>query len=301
MEAIKDFNDMVAALRAAKERKRVAVACPEDGHTRYVVARALDEGLANFHLVTAGECGEGFLELAEAHPGHVTVMEEGSRDLAAERAVSLVREGAADVLMKGTINTDNLLRAVLDKSRGLLERGRVLAHLSVASIPSYGKLLVFTDAAVIPCPTLEQFDSMVRYAVGLCHGMGIERPKVALVHCTEKVSEKFPCTLHYVELAKRCLRGDYGEALMHGPIDVKTACDAESGTLKGIASPVVGDADILIFPDIEAGNAFYKTITLFGGATMAGVLAGTMAPVVVTSRADSNESKYFSLALACLN
>lgn len=123
---------------------------------------------------------------------------------------------------------------------------------------------------------------------------------MALIHCTEKVSEKFPLTLSYEELKANAAKGAYGEVEMSGPMDVKTACDAESGAIKGIVSPVVGKANCLIFPDIEAGNTFYKTLTLFGGATVAGMLVGTSAPVVVTSRADTADSKFYSLATACL-
>ena len=125
-------------------------------------------------------------------------------------------------------------------------------------------------------------------------------PSIALTHCTEKTSEKFPITISYQEVKKYAAEGRYGNVCIDGPMDVKTACDAESGAIKGIASPVVGNADILIFPDIEAGNTFYKTLTYFAHATVTGMLAGTTAPVVVTSRADSADSKFYSLAVACL-
>ena len=234
------------------------------------------------------------------YPGHVSVSRADDADGAAREAVAAVREGRADVLMKGTINTDNLLRAVLDKERGLLMPGQVLSHITAACAPSYGKLIFFSDAAVIPRPTTEQFDAMLRYDTAVCRRMGIDTPRVALIHCTEKVSEKFPHTLAYSALQERAAAGDYGDVLVGGPMDVKTACDGESSRIKGISSPVAGCADILIFPNIESGNTFYKTITLFGGAEMAGMLCGTTAPVVVASRADSGDSKYYSLALACI-
>lgn len=296
---IRSFEDLVNSLHHSGSKKRVAVVCPADGHTEYVVKRSLQEGIADFLFVNSGKCKPEFEELFKVYPENIKIYETESPDDAAQKAVELVRNGDADVLMKGTINTDNLLRAVLNKEHGLLESGRVLSHISVAQIPSYGKFIVFTDAAVIPAPTLEQFDSMLRYAIGVCRNMGVECPKVALLHCTEKVSGKFPHTLSYMELIKRAEEGAYGDVCISGPMDVKTACDAESGKVKGISSPVVGDADILIFPNIESGNVFYKTITLFGKADIAGMLSGTTAPVVVASRADSNESKYYSLALAC--
>ena len=203
--------------------------------------------------------------------------------------------------MKGSLNTDNLLRAVLNKEEGILIKGSVLTHIAVADVPSLNHLLFFSDAAVIPYPTTEQYDAITRYITDTYRSItGGDRPRVALIHCTEKVSEKFPLTLSYEELKANAATGAYGEVEIGGPMDVKTACDAESGAIKGITSPVVGNANCLIFPDIEAGNTFYKTITLFGGATVAGMLVGTTAPVVVTSRADTADSKFYSLATACL-
>mgnify|MGYP002514928943 FL=1 len=130
--------------------------------------------------------------------------------------------------------------------------------------------------------------------------MGIPEPRVALIHCTEKVNEKFPHTLDYVALKEKATAGEYGTMFLDGPMDVKTACDSHSGEVKGISSPVVGHADLLIFPNIESSNTFYKTLSLFGDANMAGMLLGTSAPVVVPSRADSGNSKFYSLALACV-
>jgi phosphate butyryltransferase len=147
---------------------------------------------------------------------------------------------------------------------------------------------------------LAHFDAMIRYDVEICRRMGIPEPRVALIHCTEKVNEKFPHTLDYVTLKERAEAGEYGNMYLDGPMDVKTACDSHSGEVKGISSPVVGHADMLIFPNIESGNTFYKAISLFGDANMAGMLLGTMAPVVVPSRADSGNSKFYSLALACV-
>ena len=239
--------------------------------------------------------------LAADYPDKVTLIVAEDDDDAARHAVKEVREGRADVLMKGSLNTDNLLRAVLNKEEGILIKGSVLTHIAVADVPSLNHLLFFTDAAVIPYPTTEQFDALARYITATYRSItGGDRPRVALIHCTEKVSEKFPLTLSYEELKANAANGAYGEVEMSGPMDVKTACDAESGAIKGIVSPVVGKANCLIFPDIEAGNTFYKTLTLFGGATVAGMLVGTSAPVVVTSRADTADSKFYSLATACL-
>ena len=300
MESIQDFYSLVNRLRALKERKRVAVVCPNDAHTEYVITRSLREGFADFLLVADTPHLLNAETIRQQYPDRISIYEASDPDKAAQEGVALVREGHADVLLKGIINTDNLLRAVLDKEHGLLPKGRILSHVTVAQIPTYKKLLFFSDAAVIPRPTLEQFDAMIRYNVEVCRRMGIHAPRIALIHCTEKVNPKFSHTLDYVTLKERAEAGAYGEMFLDGPMDVKTACDAHSGEVKGISSPVVGHADMLIFPNIESGNTFYKTVSLFGDANMAGMLQGPAAPVVVPSRADSGNSKFYSLALACV-
>ena len=301
MQPLQNFTTLIDCLRSIETRKKVALVCPNDSHTEYVINRGLEEGIADFLLVLGGVRAPFIDGLLDKYGFHVEVVETESPDAAAAKAVELVRQGKASVLMKGTINTDNLLRAVLNKEHGLLEKGRVMTHVTVAQIPSYKKLLVFSDAAVIPRPTGEQFEAIAGYVVDVCRNLGVERPAVALIHCTEKVSEKFPHTLSYESLKDKAASGKYGPVDFGGPMDVKTACDFDSGAIKGIESPVVGNADALIFPNIESGNAFYKTITLFAGADTAGLLYGTTAPIVVASRADSGESKFYSLALACLS
>lgn len=300
MQLLKNFNTLINRLQSLENRKKVVLVCPNDSHTEYVINRALEEGFADFTLVLGGTRAPFIDRFLADYPDHVTVHETATPDDAAAYAVKLVHDGGADVLMKGTLNTDNLLCAVLNKEYGLLEKGHVMTHVTVVEIPSYDKLLVFSDAAVCPRPTDEQFKAILGYVLGVCRSLGAERPKVALIHCTEKVSEKFPHTLSYESMKEMARNGEYGDCCVDGPMDVKTACDSDSGAIKGISSPVVGNADALIFPNIESGNVFYKTLTLFAKAETAGMLCGTTAPIVVASRADSGESKFNSLALACL-
>ncbi len=221
---------------------------------------------------------------------------------AAEKAVALIRRGDADVLMKGLIGTDILLRAILNKVSGLLPEGQVLTHLSVAEIPTYPKLLFFTDVAVIPYPTQKQRTEQVRYAINTCHHLGIQEPRIALIHCSEHGGRQFPFVEGYEDIKQMAIEGVFGKCITDGPLDVKSACSKEALKAKGITSPLNGEADVLIMPDIEAGNAFYKSMTLFAGARTAGILCGTISPVVVPSRGDSAEAKYNSIlfALACL-
>ena len=301
MNPIVDFKALPIRLRSTGRRVTVAVASPADTHTEEVIERSINEDFADFILVAVDGKRSIAERLAADYPSHATVIAASDDDDAARKAVAEVHDGRADVLMKGSLNTDNLLRAVLNKEQGLLARGSVLTHIAVAEIPGMKRLLLFSDAAVIPYPTTEQLDAITLYITDTWRSItGGTRPRVALTHCTEKTSEKFPITISYKTIKEYAANGRYGDVCIDGPMDVKTACDAESGAIKGICSPVVGNADILLFPDIEAGNTFYKTVTLFAHATVAGMLAGTTAPVVVTSRADSVDSKFYSLVVACL-
>lgn len=295
-----NFAHIIRLLHEQKRRKRIAVVCPNDEHTEHVIIRCLREGIADFCLFPEQGADKTAARIGQLFPDNTEILCCPSQEVAVVRAVEYVRRRFADVLMKGTINTDKLLRGILDKERGLLPEGRTLSHVTVAQIPSYHKLLLFTDAAVIPRPNGVQMEAMLHYALGVSRRLGIEAPRVALIHCNEKESEKFPHTLIYRDIKRRADEGAYGDACIGGPMDVKTACDLHSGIVKGIHSPVVGNADILLFPNIEAGNTFYKTLSLFAGAEMAGMLTGTTAPVVLPSRADSDESKYYSVVLACV-
>ncbi|MGN0280720.1 MAG: phosphate acyltransferase [Prevotella sp.] len=299
MKELTDFSFLTAQPMAAAEKKTVALACPHDDHTQQVIVRALDEGIARFVLTTSKLTDDHLATIVESHPNDVEVVPCHDDADAASVAVETVRLHKADILMKGSLNTDVLLRAALDKERGILKRGKVMTHIAMAHISGYKKLLMFSDAAVIPHPSLEQFDAIVGYCADACHRLGIERPHIALTHFSEKTNSKFEHTIHYQEIIRRAEAGNYGDVLVAGPMDVKTAFDAESGQIKGVVSPVVGNVDVMIFPNIESGNTFYKTISLFAHATAAGWLAGTEVPVVVSSRADTVDSKFYSLAFAC--
>lgn len=299
-ESIKNFGDMARHLQSRAGRQRAAIVCCYDESTLYAVERALTEEFADIILV--GERSRiPQSQVLEEHAAHVSYVEAATPDEAARQAVALVREGKADVLMKGLINTDNLLRAVLNKEEGILPRGRVLTHIAAAQMPGHERLLFFSDAAVIPYPTHEQRLAQVGYMASLCHAFGIEEPRIALNHCSEKVNEKFPHTVGYAEIRQRAEQGEWGKAIVDGPLDVLTAFDTEACKVKGIQSPIAGKADALIFPDIEAGNAFYKTLTCFAGAEIAGMLQGAACPVVLSSRGDSPLSKYYSLAMAAVS
>jgi len=301
MSSISNFQQLIEHLSLRGERKRAAIVCATDTSTQYAVARALQEGFIEAIFVGPKAPVAAHPDIA-AQSEHVRYIDIADADAAATKAVELVREGEADILVKGLINTDNLLHAVLNKEHGILPRGQVLTHLTASSFAGYPKLLFFTDAAVIPYPTHEQRVEQVRYIAKLCRDFGIAEPKISLIHCSEKVGGKFfPFTERYHEIIESGQAGEFGSCIIDGPLDLKTSCCKESLDKKGITSPLDGAADALVFPDIEAGNVFYKTITLFCQAETACILAGTMAPVVLPSRSDSPMCKYYSLALAAIN
>ena len=300
MSTIKNFEELIDHLRLRGDRKRVAVVWAIDEQTQMSVSQALEVGFIDAIFVGCDKEVRSNAVLMRHHD-HITFVDATDSDEAARKAVSLVRNSDADILMKGMLNTDNLLRAVLNKENGILTHGRVLTHITAAEMPAYPKLLFFTDSAVISYPTQEQRMEQVKYITYVAHAFGIEEPKVALVHCSEKVGEKhFPFTVGYKDIIEQSRDGRFGSCIIDGPIDVKTACSGENMRKKGIASPLNGEADALVFPDIEAGNMFYKTITLFCHANTAAVLQGTLAPVVLPSRIDSKQCKFYSLALSAL-
>jgi len=219
---------------------------------------------------------------------------------AATEAVRMTRSGEADVLMKGLVGTDKFLKAVLNKEKGLLPPKAVMSYVCALELPQHNKLLFISDTAVLPQPDLEQKIAMVNYSVAMARRFGIEKPKVALICATEKVSPGMESTLHSALIAKMAQRGQIRNCVVDGPLDVFLACDPAAGEIKGVDSPIAGEADILIFPSLESANSFYKGLMLFAGGELAGLIQGTVKPVVVMSRSESAASKYYCVALSCL-
>lgn len=301
MQPIHSFDELTAHLQQLRHMVRLAVVCGSDVSTATAVMHAVNNGFV--HATFIGDCAAVKQQpcVAQYAGNNIDFVDTGSQIEAAERAVSWVHAGKADVLMKGLLHTDTLLRAVLNKEWGILPKGRVLTHIAMAELPSYHKLLFLSDAAVIPYPTHEQRVQQVAYMAQMLHAFGIEEPRIALIHCAETVSEKFPHTMGYGEICQRAAAGEWGPLRVDGPLDLRTACDPVALHTKGIHSVIEGDADGLILPDIETANVLYKALPLFAGAKVAGTLQGTLAPVVLPSRGDDAEAKYNSLAFAALN
>ena len=298
MKTIKSFQDIISHLQSVEEKKTVAVVWAEDDVTRSAVLKGLEAGIITVTFVGCRQEIEADERFAQ-YKSQFTIIDAADRDDAAAKAVTEVREDRANVLMKGLLNTDNLLRAVLNKETGILPKGNVLTHVTVAEIPELQRLLLFTDAAVLPNPTVEQRIEQVKYVTKIAHALHIEEPKISLIHCSEKVDERhFPCTADYVQIKEKTAQGEFGKCVVDGPLDLKTSLCYESMHHKGINSPINGEADALLFPEIESGNVFYKTITLLCKAQTAGLLQGAKVPVVLPSRGDTIESKFYSLAVA---
>ncbi|MDR0830526.1 MAG: phosphate butyryltransferase, partial [Prevotellaceae bacterium] len=219
---------------------------------------------------------------------------------AAHKAVEMVRTGVCEVLMKGLVNTDVILRAILNKETGIHTSGTVLAFTSCFDIPAYHKLIFMTDPAVIPEPNKEQRIAMINYCIETAKKFGVNKPKIALLHATEVPNPKIRFMNDYLDIMEHYHHGEFGDVIMDGPIDLFLAIDKKRGEIKNIPTPVLGDSDILIFPDFTSANVFYKTVQTFGNADNAGLLYGANAPVVLTSRSDSTETKFYSICMACV-
>ncbi|MCM1452455.1 MAG: phosphate acyltransferase [Clostridium sp.] len=294
---MKTLESLARAVAGRGKRKKAAIVWASDETTRQAVAKAMAAGIID--AVFVGCRAE--IEADKAMPEGLRIVDAADPDQAAALAVGMARQGEVGIIMKGMINTDNLLRAILNKETGILDPGAVLTHVTAAEIPAYRKVLLLTDVAVIPYPTLDQRRAQIKCLVEMAKRLGRETPKIALTHCSEKVDERhFPFTADYVTLKQEAEQGKFGPCVVDGPLDVKTSLSPEALEHKGLHSPLQGDSDALVFPDIEAGNTFYKTITLFAGANIAGLLVGAKVPVVLSSRGDDVASKYFSLAFAAL-
>jgi len=300
MEPITRLNQIPERLKTTGQCYRVAVAAAEDANTLGAVMRATADGFAKPVLIgnrdailhTAAEANvpvdESYIVHVPDHAGAVAT------------AVGMVKNGEADVLMKGLVNTDLFLKAVLNPEKGLLPKGQVMSYVCAVEVPAYPKLLFVTDTAVLPFPDLKQKEAMLRYALRMARRFGVEQPKVALIGASEKVSEHFPNSVDYALLSKMAERGAFGDCIVDGPLDVFLACDPASAAIKGVPTPVAGEADVLLFPSLESCNPFYKGLMLFAGGELAGMICGPEKPVVVMSRSESENSKYYCIALSCL-
>lgn len=295
---IKTFDEILDKVKCG-ETKKIAVAVAQDEPVLEAVRDAKKLGLADAILVGDKQKIEEIANTLGIDLNDFEVIDEKDNAKAAMKAVELVSTKKADMLMKGLVDTATFLRAVLDKEKGL-RTGRVLSHVAVFEVPALQRILMVTDAAMNVAPDLNTKKQILENAVKVAHAIGIEMPKVAPVAAVEVVNPDMPPTLDAAALSKMNDRGQIKGCIVDGPLAIDNALSEEAAKHKGIKSPVAGHADIILVPNIETGNVMYKTLTYTANAKNGGILIGAAAPVILTSRADSNESKLYSIALACL-
>jgi len=275
---IRSLDQLIpAARRAVGDRPpTMAVAQANDPHVEEAVAEAERLGLVKGYRITRSDPAE-----------------------AAREAVAAVRAGEAQLLMKGLLQTADLLRAVMARDTGL-RTGRSLSHACVVQVPGLPRLLHISDIALNIAPDLARKADIVRNQVAVARALGLERPKVAIISAIENVNPDMPATVDARALQEMAERGDLGECVVQGPLALDLALSAEAGAVKGVSGPVVGAADVLIMPNLETGNVLYKALVHLAGASSAGIVVGARCPIVLLSRSDQPASKLNSIALAVL-
>jgi len=297
---IRALDQMVEKVLSLNKKHRIAVAWAQDINTISAIHKAVNFGFADAIMIGQPSEIKSICRKSGIDYGLFSIIKTDDETKAAEEAVRLASIGEADIIMKGLVGTDKFLRAVMDKNNGIMLPGAVLSYVCALQLPSYHKLLFITDPAVIPSPSLEQKIVMAEYAIEMASRFGINKPKVALISASEKASRHFKSSSDYKAMCKMARDGQISNCIMDGPLDIFLACDKKSVEIKGINTPVNGDADILLFPSLESSNPFYKGLMLFAQGELAGIIRGTSKPVVVMSRSESEKSKFYCVALACL-
>jgi phosphate butyryltransferase len=299
MHNMKTIAEILAAARATG-RKRIALAAAQEHSALEAALDARAAGLAEPILIGDLDAISAIAKELGADLTGIRLLEEKDYAKAAAVAVALVRAGEADILMKGVLDTSTLLKAALNKEIGL-NAGSLTSHVAVMESPHYHKLFIVTDAAINIAPDIRAKLDIITNAVKVSRALGVDCPKVALLAAVEKVNaDKMPCTVDAAIITQMNRRGQVKDCIIDGPLALDNAISAESARIKHIVSDVAGNADVLVAPTIEAGNLLYKALLDLGGAKGAGIVAGAAKPIVLTSRADSRETKLASIALAVL-
>jgi phosphate butyryltransferase len=294
--AYKSLNDIISIAKG-KETRRLAVAAAGDKPVLEAVKKAYLEGIIIPVLVGNRVEIEKISKEIDFDLSGIEIHEELNPAVSSVKAVALIKQGKADILMKGLVSTAPLLKAVLDKDNGLT-KGSTLSHFALVESPYYHKLIGITDAAMNILPSFSEKVSIVKNSVEVFHRLGVKNPKVAIVGPLEVVNPKIESTTHAAMLTVMNNRGQIKGCLIDGPFAIDNAVSKEAAEHKGIVSEVAGDADILMAPDLNSGNMLYKTLMFMGGSTSASVIMGARVPIVLTSRADTDKSKMMSIALA---
>jgi phosphate butyryltransferase len=294
----KNFDDLLSILKGV-ETKKVAVAVAQDEPVLEAIKEATEKGIAQAILVGDKQQIQEIAKKIDLDLSDYEIMDIKDPKKATLEAVKLVSSGHADMLMKGLVDTATFLRSVLNKEVGL-RTGKLMSHVAVFEVEGWDRLLFLTDAAFNTYPELKDKAGMINNAVVVAHACGIELPKVASICPVEVVNTSMQSTVDAALLAKMSDRGQFKGCIVDGPFALDNAISEEAAHHKGVKGPVAGKADVLLLPNIETANVMYKTLTYFSQSKNGGLLVGTSAPVILTSRADSFETKVNSIALAAL-
>jgi phosphate butyryltransferase len=297
---VKTLDDILTLAKKTGPKK-VAVAQAEDEEILRALEQARSAGMVEAILVGRQEKTEELASRNGIDLGKFELRQEKDGFSATLGCCDLINRGEAHFLMKGLVGTAQFMKAVLDKKKGL-GTGKLLSHVAVFEISTYPKLLMVTDAAINIAPTLMEKAQIIRNAVDVAHSLGTKLPNVACLAAVERVyPDKMPATVDCASLSMMAKRGQIRGAVVDGPFGLDNAVSEESARVKGVNSEMAGKVDVLLCPNVEAGNAIYKTLTAFADARCAAIVAGTKAPVVLASRADSQETKLASIALGVVN
>ncbi len=297
--AIRKLENLIELVKK-NSKKRVIVAYGQDDTTILATKRAIELKFAEFTLIGNEKVINKICADHDIDPKIYTIINEPDEMKSGKMAISLLNEGKGDVLMKGLISTDKLLKCILDKDNGITIPDATLTSISIAEIPNYHKLLIFADAAFIPRPNIEQKIAMTNYVIETARKIGIKRPKVSIISFSEKLYPKIPTAVDAAFISKMADRQQIKNADVDGPLSIDLSIDPDSLQHKGVTSCVQGDADCLVFPFLEVANVFYKSLTYFAHADMATAIVGTKVPTTLSSRSDTVRNKLYSLAFACL-
>ena len=293
---LKNFDELKSKVLQIKEKKVIALACAADGASLEALRDAERELGVNYLLI--GDA-DAILEAARKVNFDIArekIVQADNEANVAEIAVNLVREGRADILMKGKMQTSSLLKAVVDKEKGI-RTGGLMSHMAVLECPAYPKLMYITDGGMVTQPDLEQKRAILQNSVDFLRQMGYDAPKAAILAAVEAVNPKMQETVDADALAQANRTGEIADCIVEGPLSFDLAISAESAKTKGVQSRVAGDADIFLLPDIAAGNIMSKALIYLAGAKMAGCILGAKAPIIVVSRGAGAEEKMLSILL----
>jgi phosphate butyryltransferase len=292
---IKNFDQLLSSVKS-REKRRLAIASAEGEEIIEAVKQATDEGLVDAVLIGDETKIRALCHKFNLDLNKVEIIPAKDPKFTSKIAVGLVKQGKADLLMKGKVDTSTLLKAVLDKEEGL-RTGGLLSHVAVVEVKSYPKIMLVTDGGMNINPDVNKKADILRNAVDVARKLGIEKPKVSCLAAVELINPEMQETQDGAVLVKMAERGDIQDVIIDGPVAFDIAIDAQAARMKGIISPIAGDTDIFLVPNIVSGNILVKALIYLAEAKVGGIVVGGGAPIVLLSRSDTAEMKLYSMAL----